>query len=84
MPFARSIKNLHVLAVNVRDFQVDNLANPQAHAIAQLQHRIVLEVGRGVQQFFDVLCMNGFWQDARFLGPGYFEEEFSAGALPVN
>ena len=36
----------------------------------------MFEVGRGVQQLFDVMRMDGFRQNARFFRPGYFKKEF--------
>lgn len=49
LSFGPADMDLHVAAVDVRHFQPDQLTDPQAHAVAQAQHGVVLQVGGMVE-----------------------------------
>lgn len=80
LSFGPADMDLHVAAVEVRHFRSDKLTDPQAHAVAQAQHGVVLQIGGMVEKALHVRRADVLGQGMRFYRPGDLGEEF----LPVQ
>lgn len=69
-------QHLHIAAVDVLQFEAYDLGYAQAHAVAEAQQGVVLQVGGGIEQLLDVPLADVFGQCAMLLGPGDLREEF--------
>lgn len=75
LPFGPANVCLHVGAVDVLHLQRYQFTHAQAHAVAEPQHGVVLQVRCVVEEPFHVLLANMLGQGMWFLGPGDLGEE---------
>lgn len=76
LAFGPADEYLHVAAVNVRHLQPHKFTDPQAHAVAQAQHGVVLQVRGMVEEVLHVRKADVLRQDMRFFRPWNLGEKF--------